>query len=267
MRKKRAGNARSRASIARRSRARSRARKTPGSGRTLHGDERGAERRERQQRLASRHTRGRHRARAREKSSSRVSRLRAPSGCSFSRDPRRAIDRRVSFPSKRSSRSGFAPDGAGDQLVRVKLWRRADARRSDVSSIKRAKIAIVSFSRLPGTRNGRDFFPIHDPARGRLLGVREGGTAGGARRDETSASARFGRAGEFRVTGARAEAAAGPERLPRRFTRAVRVRRENLRAGWSEGVEGLVLTTVRDESLEDRDEVRDVRRIHVSVFR
>jgi hypothetical protein len=92
-------------------------------GATLYGDERGAERRERQQRLAARHTRGRHRARAREKSSSRVSRLRAPSGCSFSRDPRRAIDRRVSFPSKRSSRSGFAPDGAGDQLVRVKLWR------------------------------------------------------------------------------------------------------------------------------------------------
>lgn len=223
MRKKKAGNARSRASIARRSRARSRARKAPGSGRTLHGDERGAERRESQQRLAARHTRGRHRARAREKSSSRVSRLRAPSGCSFSRDPRRAIDRRVSVPSKRSSRSGFAPDGAGDQLVRVKLWRRADARRSDVSSIKRAKIAIVSFSRLPGTRNGRDFFPIHDPARGRLLGVRE--KAGGARRDETSASARFGREGEFRVTGARAEAAAGPERLPRLPRRFTRVRR------------------------------------------
>ena len=180
MRKKRAGNARSRASIARRSRARSRARKTPGSGRTLHGDERGAERRERQQRLASRHTRGRHRARAREKSSSRVSRLRAPSGCSFSRDPRRAIDRRVSFPSKRSSRSGFAPDGAGDQLVRVKLWRRADARRSDVSSIKRAKIAIVSFSRLPGSRDGLDFFPDSRPsARSRRLPSEK---AGGARR-------------------------------------------------------------------------------------
>ena len=118
---KKGGERRSRASIARRSRTRSHARKPPVSGRTLHGDERGAERRERQQRLAARHTRGRHRARAREKSSSRVSRLRAPSGCSFSRDPRRAIDRRVSFPSKRSSRSGFAPDGAGDQLVRVKL--------------------------------------------------------------------------------------------------------------------------------------------------
>ena len=175
MRKKRAGNARSRASIARRSRARSRARKTPGSGRTLHGDERGAERRESQQRLAARHTRGRHRARAREKSSSRVSRLRAPSGCSFSRDPRRAIDRRVSFPSKRSSRSGFAPDGAGDQLVRVSCAR-ADARRSDVSSIKRAKNAIVSFSRLPGGRDGPDFFPDSRPiAASRLLRVREGG--------------------------------------------------------------------------------------------
>ena len=221
MRKKRAGNARSRASIARRSRARSRARKAPGSGRTLHGDERGAERRESQQRLAARHTRGRHRARAREKSSSRVSRLRAPSGCSFSRDPRRAIDRRVSVPSKSSSRSGFAPDGAGDQLVRVKLWRRADARRSDVSSIKRAKIAIVSFSRLPGTRNGRDFFPIHDPARGRLLGVREGGR--GETRRDVRVCPFWTR--EFRVTGARAEAAAGPERLPRLPRRFTRVRR------------------------------------------
>jgi hypothetical protein len=187
----------------------------------LHGDERGAERRESQQRLAARHTRGRHRARAREKSSSRVSRLRAPSGCSFSRDPRRAIDRRVSFPSKRSSRSGFAPDGAGDQLVRVKLWRRADARRSDVSSIKERKSQLSVFLDCPAVAKDLIFFRIHDPA---LAGVshptiREGG------RGETSASARFGREGEFRVTGARAEAAAGPERLPRLPRRFTRVRR------------------------------------------
>lgn len=68
------------------------------------------------------------------------------------------------------------------------------------------------------------FFRIHDPA-GPSVGCSEDREGG---RGETSASARFGREGEFRVTGARAEAAAGPERLPllpRRFTRAVRVRR------------------------------------------
>lgn len=259
MRKKRAGNARSRASIARRSRARSRARKAPGSGRTLHGDERGAERRESQQRLAARHTRGRHRARAREKSSSRVSRLRAPSGCSFSRDPRRAIDRRVSFPSKRSSRSGFAPDGAGDQLVRVKLWRE-DARRSDVSSIKERKSQLSVFRDCPAVAMGVIFFRIHDPSL--LLGFSESEKAGGARRPRLPVL-------DARANFASQAPARKQPRVPRDF-RAFRAASRACAASthrFTRRLARLVLTTVRDESLEDRDEVRHVRRIHVSVFR
>ena len=66
------------------------------------------------------------------------------------------------------------------------------------------------------------FVRIHDPSL--LLGFSESEKAGGARRD-VRVCPFWTRGREFRVTGARAEAAAGPERLPRLPRRFTRVRR------------------------------------------
>ena len=218
---KKGGERRSRASIARRSRTRSHARKPPVSGRTLHGDERGAERRERQQRLAARHTREHHRAPAREKSTARR-------GC-----VRRAA---VPFPAIRGARSTV--ESASLRNARVA---RASLRTARVTSwcgsscgggrtladpmlarSKERKSQLSVFRDCPALAMGVIFFRFTTQ---RAVGFSESEKAGGARRDETSASARFGREGEFRVTGARAEAAAGPERLPRLPRRFTRVRR------------------------------------------
>jgi hypothetical protein len=141
----------------------------------------------------------------------------------------------VPFPAIRGARSTVESASlrnarvarASLRTARVTSWcgsscgGRADARRSDVSSIKERKSQLSVFLDCPAVAKDLIFFRIHDPA---LAGVshptiREGG------RGETSASARFGREGEFRVTGARAEAAAGPERLPRLPRRFTRVRR------------------------------------------
>jgi hypothetical protein len=87
---------------------------------------------------------------------------------------------------------------------------------------KERKSQLSVFRDCPALAMGVIFFRFTTQ---RAVGFSESEKAGGARRDETSASARFGREGEFRVTGARAEAAAGPERLPRLPRRFTRVRR------------------------------------------
>ena len=156
MRKKRAGST----SIARRSRARSHASEVSGSGRTLHGNECGAERRERQQRLAARHTREHHRAPAREKSTVRLTRR----GC-----VRRAA---VAFPAIRGARSTvesaslrsarFARASLRTRAgacVGAKLWRGGEGRpmlaRSGGKDELKVKTARPSRS--------APFFWVHDP--------------------------------------------------------------------------------------------------------
>ena len=89
-------------------------------------------------------------------------RLRAPSGCSFSGDPRRAIDRRVRFPSKRSNRSGFAPDARGCVRGREAVA----GGRTDADPML-ARRNTRDFFRLPdspapGSRD-RLFFMVHEP--------------------------------------------------------------------------------------------------------
>ena len=147
--------------IARRSRARARE-EAAGSGRTLHGDERGAERRERQ-RLSARHTREHHRAPAREKSTARrgcVRRAAVP--FPVIRDARSTVE---SASSKRSNRSGFAPDAG------VRAWARSCGggcgRRSDVSSTKHKRFFRLPGSPAPGSRD-RLFFMVHEPCARRL---------------------------------------------------------------------------------------------------
>ena len=151
---------------------------------------------------------------------------RAPRGAEASRggetDPRRAIDLRVRFPSQRSNRSGFAPDARGCVRGREAVaGGRTDADPMLARS-KERKSQLSVFRDCPALAMGVIFFRFTTQ---RAVGFSESEKAGGARRDETSASARFGREGEFRVTGARAEAAAGPERLPRLPRRFTRVRR------------------------------------------
>jgi hypothetical protein len=87
----------------------------------LHGDERGAERRERQQRLAARHTREHHRAPAREKSTARrgcVRRAAVP--FPVIRDARSTVES-ASLRNARIARASLRTRGGA--CVGAKLWR------------------------------------------------------------------------------------------------------------------------------------------------
>ena len=97
-----------------------------------------------------------------EHGASHAPRLRAPSGCCFSGDPRRAIDRRVGFPSKRSIRSGFAPDARGCVRGREAVA----GGRTDADPML-ARRNTRDFFRLPGSpapgSRDRLFFMVHEP--------------------------------------------------------------------------------------------------------
>ena len=95
-------------------------------------------------------------------------RLRAPSGCSYSGDPRRAIDLRVRFPSQRSNRSGFAPDARGCVRGREAVA----GGRTDADPML-ARRNTRDFFRLPGSPAPAVaiafFLWFVNPAHGRLL--------------------------------------------------------------------------------------------------
>jgi hypothetical protein len=155
-------------------------------------------------------------------------RLRAPSGCSFSGDPRRAIDRRVRFPSKRSNRSGFAPDARGCVRGREAVA----GGRTDADPML-ARRNTRDFFRLPDSPHPAvaiDFFSwFMNPAHGRLLRDTE-------RRcpNVVKSASRFRREGAFsrhRRPRRRARGFQRLSRLSRRFTRAIFVRHADTPVG------------------------------------